>query len=88
MGRPAVLVPLPQAIDDHQTANARSLADRGAAVLLRQGDMTVDSLTETLRGYVAQPQRLSTMAATALAAATPDAAERVSDCCEELIHVE
>ena len=88
MGRPAVLVPLPQAIDDHQTANARSLADRGAAVLLRQDEMTEKSLAEALGSYMAEPQRLVTMAAAALAAATPDAAERVSDCCEELIHVE
>lgn len=88
MGRPAVLVPLPQAIDDHQTANARSLADRGAAVLLRQDEMTEKSLAESLGSYMAEPQRLATMAAAALAAATPDAAERVSDCCEELIHVE
>ena len=80
MGRPAVLVPLPQAIDDHQTANARSLADRGAAVLLRQDAMTDKSLAESLGSFMAEPQRLVTMAAAALAAATPDAAERVSDC--------
>jgi len=88
MGRPAVLVPLPQAIDDHQSANARSLAERGAAVLLRQDAMTEQSLAGALGSYMAEPQRLVTMAAAALAAATPDAAQRVSDCCEELIHVE
>jgi UDP-N-acetylglucosamine--N-acetylmuramyl-(pentapeptide) pyrophosphoryl-undecaprenol N-acetylglucosamine transferase len=88
MGRPSMLVPLPQAIDDHQSANARSLTERGAAILLRQSEMTVDSLAITLQGYLAHPQRLSTMAAAAAATATPDAAARVSDYCEELMHVQ
>ena len=86
MGCPSILVPLPYAIDDHQSANARSLSDRGAAVLLRQDDMTADGLAASLRGYMAHPQMLVNMAAEARAAATPDAAARVSDCCEELIH--
>ena len=86
MGCPSILVPLPYAIDDHQSANARSLSDCGAALLLRQSDMTVEALTASLRGYVAHPQLLGKMAAAAAAAATPDAAARVSDCCEELIH--
>ena len=86
MGRPAMLVPLPQAIDDHQTANARSLTDRGGAILLRQSEMNVESLVQLLQGYLAHPQRLAAMAAASRATATPDAAERVSDCCEELLH--
>ncbi|RLA61319.1 MAG: undecaprenyldiphospho-muramoylpentapeptide beta-N-acetylglucosaminyltransferase [Gammaproteobacteria bacterium] len=87
MGRPSMLVPLPQAIDDHQSANARSLTERGAATLLPQSEMDVDSLVAALQGYLAHPQRLSTMAAAAADIATPDAAARVSDCCEELMHV-
>ncbi len=86
MGRPAILVPLPYAIDDHQSANARYLAGRGAAVLLRQADMSAEGLTASLRGYLEVPTQLAAMAQAAAAAATPDAAARVSDCCEELIH--
>ena len=86
MGRPAMLVPLPHAIDDHQTANARSLTDRGGAILLRQSEMSEDSLVRVLQGYLTHPQRLAAMAAASRAAATPDAAQRVSDCCEELLH--
>jgi len=86
MGRPSILVPLPQAIDDHQNANACSLTDQGAAILLRQSDMTADSVAAAVQGYVRHPQRLSAMAAAATAAATPDAAQRVSDYCEELMH--
>jgi len=86
MGCPSILVPLPYAIDDHQSANARSLSDAGAALLLRQADMSAEALAAFLRGYIAQPRLLARMAAAAAAAATPDAAARVSDCCEELIH--
>ncbi|MEZ5502631.1 MAG: undecaprenyldiphospho-muramoylpentapeptide beta-N-acetylglucosaminyltransferase [Halioglobus sp.] len=86
MGRPAILVPLPHAIDDHQSANARLLTDCGAAVLLRQADMTESAVYELLREYIGNPPRLSAMAAAAFAAAKPDAAERVSDCCEELMY--
>ncbi len=86
MGCPSILVPLPHAIDDHQTANARSLSDRGGAVLLRQSDMRAEAVAASLLGYMAHPQLLVNMAAAAAAAATPDAAARVSDYCEELIH--
>ncbi len=88
MGRPSMLVPLPQAIDDHQSANARSLTEHGAAIFLRQSEMNVDSLAAALQAYLAHPQRLATMAAAATATATPDAAARVSDYCEELMHVQ
>jgi UDP-N-acetylglucosamine--N-acetylmuramyl-(pentapeptide) pyrophosphoryl-undecaprenol N-acetylglucosamine transferase len=86
MGCPAILVPLPYAIDDHQSANARSLSASGGALLLRQEDMSVDTLVASLRSYMTHPQLLVKMAAAAAATATPDAAERLSDCCEELIH--
>jgi len=88
MGRPAILVPLPHAIDDHQTANAHFLTDRGGAILLRQSDMTLEALTAELHGYLDLPGQLASMAAAAAAAGTPDAAAAVSDCCEELMHVQ
>lgn len=86
MGRPAILVPLPHAIDDHQTANARVLTDCGGATLLCQRDMDEHSVLSLLQDFLGNPQRLSTMAAAAFAAATPDAAVQVSDCCEELMY--
>ena len=84
--RPAILVPLPHAIDDHQSANARALTDCGAATLLRQADMNERSVQALLQELQGDPQRLAAMAAAAFAAATPDAAERVSDCCVELMY--
>ena len=85
MGRPAILVPLPHAIDDHHTANAHSLADRGGAILLRQSDMTEDSLIIALRAYMEYPGRLRTMAEAARKAASPEAASQVADEVEALI---
>ena len=79
-------MPLPHAIDDHQTANARSLTDCGAALLLRQQAMDEDSVMAVLRELLAEPARLKRMATAAYGAATPDAARRVSDICEELIY--
>ncbi|MDP5065214.1 MAG: undecaprenyldiphospho-muramoylpentapeptide beta-N-acetylglucosaminyltransferase [Haliea sp.] len=85
MGRPALLIPLPHAIDDHQTANARALSDRGAALLLRQAELTAKDVAATLAGYISSPKRLAAMAAAASAAALPQATARVADLCEELI---
>jgi UDP-N-acetylglucosamine--N-acetylmuramyl-(pentapeptide) pyrophosphoryl-undecaprenol N-acetylglucosamine transferase len=88
MGRPALLVPLPHAIDDHQTWNARALADRGGALLLRQDGLQAQNLAAMLAGYIANPQRLAAMAAAASAAAQPQATARVCDACEELLRDE
>lgn len=86
MGRPSILVPLPHAIDDHQTANALALTGCGGATLLRQSDMNEQSVHDLLREFLDDPQRLPAMAAAAISVAKPDAAERVSDCCEELLY--
>lgn len=86
MGRPAILIPLPQAIDDHQTYNARSLEQVGAALLLKQSDMTPVALADELQSFIKDPTRLASMAAAAAAAAKPDATALVCDCCEALIH--
>jgi UDP-N-acetylglucosamine--N-acetylmuramyl-(pentapeptide) pyrophosphoryl-undecaprenol N-acetylglucosamine transferase len=85
MGRPALLIPLPHAIDDHQTANARALSDRGAALMLRQADLSARDVAATLAGYISNPKRLAAMAAAASAAAQPQATARVADLCEELM---
>jgi len=86
VGRPAILVPLPHAIDDHQTANARVLTACGGATLLRQSDMDEDTLLGLLQDLLGDPPRLAAMARAAFGAAQPDAAARVSDCCEEVMY--
>jgi len=85
MGRPSLLIPLPHAIDDHQTANARALSDRGAALMLRQAELSPKEVAATLAGYITNPRRLAAMAAAASAAAQPHATAQVADLCEELI---
>ena len=85
MGRPAILVPLPHAIDDHQTANARSLTERGGAILLRQSEMMRRLWSSCCRA-IWRTRSACRNGGCRAAAATPDAAQRVSDCCEELMH--
>ncbi len=78
-GVPAVLVPLPGAPGDHQTANARALVAAGAGVLLPDADCDPDRLEAVLDGLLADPGRLAAMGAAARAAAHPDAADRVAE---------
>lgn len=86
MGRPSILVPLPHAIDDHQTFNARFLSECGAAILLPQAKMNCTGLVDVLLGYVASPGQLAVMAEAASAAAMPEATDLVCDSCEGVIN--
>jgi UDP-N-acetylglucosamine--N-acetylmuramyl-(pentapeptide) pyrophosphoryl-undecaprenol N-acetylglucosamine transferase len=79
LGLPAVLVPLPGARGDEQTANARVLADAGAALLLPEAELSANRLVREVTGLLAEPARLGVMAARARALATPDAAARLVD---------
>ncbi|MBI5937940.1 MAG: undecaprenyldiphospho-muramoylpentapeptide beta-N-acetylglucosaminyltransferase [Betaproteobacteria bacterium] len=81
-GVPAAFVPFPFAVDDHQTANARFLSERGAAWLLPQKELTPEGLAQWLQALTREA--LIAMAAKARALGKPDAAERVADVCKEL----
>jgi UDP-N-acetylglucosamine--N-acetylmuramyl-(pentapeptide) pyrophosphoryl-undecaprenol N-acetylglucosamine transferase len=81
-GRPSILIPLKIALDDDQGQNARLLADAGAAVILREDDLTVDSLSGLLQSLLTDPARLARMAAAARSVARPDAADRLADLVE------
>jgi UDP-N-acetylglucosamine--N-acetylmuramyl-(pentapeptide) pyrophosphoryl-undecaprenol N-acetylglucosamine transferase len=85
-GLPAFLVPLPHAIDDHQTRNAEFLAREGAAVLLPQATTDAAGLAAQLNEVLMQPQRLEAMGAIARELAMPDATRRVVDICLEVVH--
>jgi UDP-N-acetylglucosamine--N-acetylmuramyl-(pentapeptide) pyrophosphoryl-undecaprenol N-acetylglucosamine transferase len=78
----SILVPFPHAVDDHQTRNARYLADRGAALLMPQPTLTPQSLADALRGMTRA--KLLEMARAARAVGKPDAASKVADICMEL----
>ena len=81
-GMASVLVPFPHAVDDHQTANARFLADKGAAVLLPQNKLTPEGLAQLLRSL--DRKALLAMAEKARMLGKPDAASIVADRCAEL----
>jgi UDP-N-acetylglucosamine--N-acetylmuramyl-(pentapeptide) pyrophosphoryl-undecaprenol N-acetylglucosamine transferase len=81
----AILVPLPHAIDDHQTHNARYLTERRAGVLMPQHEFTSAALADKLRELALQPQELLAWARAARTLATPDAATQVAQACYTLI---
>ena len=81
-GAASILVPLPSAVDDHQTGNARFLADAGAARLIPQSRLTAEGLAGTLQELTREA--CLEMACRARSLAIVDAAERVADVCEEL----
>lgn len=82
-GTPAVLVPLPNATDDHQRRNAAVVAAAGAAVVIEERELRT-SLAEVLAPLIADPDRRQRMSAAARALARPDAAERIADRVEQL----
>jgi UDP-N-acetylglucosamine--N-acetylmuramyl-(pentapeptide) pyrophosphoryl-undecaprenol N-acetylglucosamine transferase len=79
LGLPAVLIPLPGARGDEQTANARILADAGAARILPERDLSAERLAGTVRELFADPAALRLMGERARGLARPDAAERITD---------
>ncbi len=87
-GRPSILVPLPGAIDDHQTGNARALADAGGAWVMPQPTFTPTALTEKLTELLNNPAALAAAAAGARTQGRPNAAARLADLVEALMHQE
>jgi UDP-N-acetylglucosamine--N-acetylmuramyl-(pentapeptide) pyrophosphoryl-undecaprenol N-acetylglucosamine transferase len=77
-GRPAVLVPYPHAAADHQTANARWMADAGAAVIVPDAELTSERLAHEVGALLADRDRLTRMSAASAALARPDAAADIA----------
>ena len=76
---PAILVPLPHALDQDQRANAGVLMEAGGAIRLEQADFTPERLAAEIAALAADPRKLAAMAAAAKAAGILDAAERLAD---------
>lgn len=83
-GRPAILVPLPGAIDDHQAANAAALEQAGGARVIAQKDFAPARLADMLMQFLASPVLLSDAARAAAGSAPGDAAGSLADLVEEL----
>ena len=78
LGLPAVVVPYPFAVADHQTGNAQALADAGAAVLVRDVDLSGGVLAEQVRSLLGDPARLDRMRRASRALGRPEAAAKVA----------
>jgi UDP-N-acetylglucosamine--N-acetylmuramyl-(pentapeptide) pyrophosphoryl-undecaprenol N-acetylglucosamine transferase len=79
IGRPAILVPLPHALDNDQKTNALELQRVGGAVMIEQGDLSPERLADLLAELAGDPERLGAMAAAARSLARPDAVRRLAD---------
>lgn len=84
IGRPALLVPLAIATHDHQTANARPLADAGGAWLVPEAEFTKPRLADLLAQHLADPARARAMAEAAHAQGRPGATRALADALEAL----
>lgn len=84
-GCPAVLVPLPQAIYNHQAKNAAVMESAGAALVIAQYELTGERLAGTIRELIGDPERLHHMRAQSLAMRRIDAATRIVDECLTLV---
>ena len=84
-GVPAILVPYPHAVDDHQTRNARFLSTAGAALLLPQNEMTAERMAERMMPLLEDSRKRLEMASTARRLGLPEATRRVADVCSEVL---
>ena len=80
-GLPAIFVPFPAAVDDHQTANARPMVEAGAATVMQQSDLSDESLASLLKTWFSSRDVLGERAGKARSLARPDALERITDLC-------
>ena len=83
-GRPAILIPLPIATDDHQTANAREMAKAGGARMIPQTEFTPEVLAKQIEAIAGDPQALSNAAERALSVGRPHATRDLADLVERI----
>lgn len=83
-GVPALFIPFPYAVDDHQARNAGYLVDAGAAELLREADADTRTLGDALARLLSDREGLAAMAERARALGRPDAVDVVADACLEV----
>jgi UDP-N-acetylglucosamine--N-acetylmuramyl-(pentapeptide) pyrophosphoryl-undecaprenol N-acetylglucosamine transferase len=84
-GIPSVLIPLPTAAADHQTFNARAMADAGASIVLPQHQLTASELGERITALLESPERRATMAQAATGRGRPGAAIEIAERVEAII---
>jgi UDP-N-acetylglucosamine--N-acetylmuramyl-(pentapeptide) pyrophosphoryl-undecaprenol N-acetylglucosamine transferase len=85
IGRPALLVPYPHALDHDQAMNARTLAENGGARIVEQGELSPQRLATLLGKAIAEPLGLAETAEKAKRSGIADAASRLADCVERVM---
>ncbi len=85
IGRPAILVPLPHAIDQDQALNAAALAECGAAQVIAQAQLSPQRLAGLVAEAITDPARLALAAGNAGRLGRPDAASALADCVEAMV---
>lgn len=84
IGRPSILIPYAAATGDHQTANARGLVEAGAAIMVPESQLSVESLAQQIETILSNPEGASQMARGALSVARPDATQSLVELVEQL----
>ena len=87
-GRPAILIPLPSATDDHQTVNAREMARAGGARMISQADFTPETLAAQIAALAEDPEALANAASRALSIGRPHATSDLADLVERIANSE
>jgi UDP-N-acetylglucosamine--N-acetylmuramyl-(pentapeptide) pyrophosphoryl-undecaprenol N-acetylglucosamine transferase len=87
VGLPALFIPYPSAVDDHQTANAKGMANVGAAVIIQEDELTDRSLAGLLKDWLLDRAELQSRAAKARSLAMPNSLSRISNICLDLAGV-
>jgi UDP-N-acetylglucosamine--N-acetylmuramyl-(pentapeptide) pyrophosphoryl-undecaprenol N-acetylglucosamine transferase len=82
-GLPAIFVPFPSAVDDHQTANAQPMAQAGAATVVQQSDLSDETLAGLLKNWLGSRDALLERARKSRSLAHPDALRRITALCLE-----
>ncbi|MEW6997681.1 undecaprenyldiphospho-muramoylpentapeptide beta-N-acetylglucosaminyltransferase [Colwelliaceae bacterium BS250] len=83
-GKPAIFIPLPHAVDDHQTKNAQYLVKQGGAKLIPQNEFNATTLAQKLNMLFSSETALRNMAIASKTASTPNATETVANICKAL----
>ena len=84
IGRPSILIPYAAAAEDHQSVNSRALGKAGAAIVIPESKLAVDTLSEQIASVLTNPAGAEQMARAALGVAVPDAPQKLADMVEDL----
>ena len=86
LGIPTILIPSPYVTHDHQTKNAQSLVNKGAALMIKESELNGKVLFENIQAMMADPKKQVQMAANAKKAGVPDAADRLIKVMKDLLN--